>query len=287
MAEDIKFVYKTYHPKHSASLFGEQFFLYSLIKDKMKVDHNGNIDGLEGAVINLRGNDNMQHVDQINADIAKLKWCVIVITGNEDSTGFYRLIKHLNCKIWVQTPRGSDEADYYLPFGYPNDYIVGAKSVEEGRRYDWFFAGQVSHSRRKQCVEVLRKMQNGRLVETSGFGTGLDYPEYVQETLQSKVIPCPGGPMTPDTFRVYEALESGCVPVLDYTGGHWNYDGDYWRKVFGVHPLPVIHDWKDFPIQLEQILKYWPTYQVQVATWWEEKKEQIVNDLFSQISEIR
>ena len=29
------------------------------------------------------------------------------------------------------------------------------------------------------------------------------------------MIPCPSGPATPDSFRLWEALEAGCVPIAD------------------------------------------------------------------------
>ena len=45
---------------------------------------------------------------------------------------------------------------------------------------------------------------------------------------------CPGGTHE-ETYRVYEALEAGSVPVLR--------DSPAWNLLGGDHPLPVVPDW--------------------------------------------
>ncbi len=128
-------------------------------------------------------------------------------------------------------------------------------------------------------------MPNGQLVETSGFGAGLAYPEYVGLMRKSKVIPCPGGALTPDTFRLYEALELGCIPIADMHGG-LQFEGDYWHKIFGYIPFPTIESWDDFPKILENTLDNYDVKQQNTLNWWHSIKAKIVLDLFNQINEI-
>lgn len=290
MPDAIRFVYKTFHPIHSPCLYGEQYFLDTLLTGKVDFQWGGELAGLDGVIISFRGNDNAKYIDELNEAISHLKWCVIIITGNENSTGFYKLIKHHNCKVWVQTPKWEDDADYYLGFGLPTrpwEY----ERPQQPRFLDWSFAGQVNHSRREQLSKVLHKMPDCmplvNLIETTGFFQGLPHRTYVDLLHNTKVVPCPGGPSTPDTFRLYEALECGCVPVADAHAGHHDFDGDYWQKVFGEVPFPVIHDWREFPELLKHVLADWDKLQPEVASWWADRKQKIVTDLFSQIKELQ
>jgi hypothetical protein len=41
-------------------------------------------------------------------------------------------------------------------------------SIDTGKELDWFFAGQVNHDSRRECVETLRGLSDGKLVETGG-----------------------------------------------------------------------------------------------------------------------
>lgn len=276
----IKFIYKTYHPKNASHLFGEQYFLHSLLKDK--VEFVDSLDGLDGAIISIRGCDNLAYIPKLNEEISRLKWCLIIVTGNENSTDFYRAIKHPNCRIWVQTPKHMDEANGFIGFGYPAEI----PQIETVKDLDWFFAGQVNNPRRKQCVEVLRKMHGGELVETAGFNQGLPYDQYLEKMRRAKVIPCAGAPVTPDTFRVYEALECGCIPVVDAMMGKGSWGGDYWGLVWHDLPLITIQDWRLFPNVLQEILANYDEKSALLSYAWKRSKERIVENLFYQVESI-
>lgn len=274
----IPLIFKNYNPNTRSHFFGEQIFIYELIKNF--VEEVESLDNLDGAVIFIRSNSNLTYIKQFNEEIAKLKWCLIIVTENENCNNFYKMIKHKNCKIWLQTPGAFDNADYYLPFGWPTNI---ESSYNKERKYDWFFSGQVTHSRRIKCVESLRGIKNGNLIETGGFGQGLAHSEYIENMRQSKIVPCPGGAIIPDTFRVYEALESGCVPVVDRHGGLVYYEGDYWNKVLGEVPFPVVTYWKNLPVIIKRILTDWPKKQLEVSKWWENYKLRVKEDFLIHI----
>ena len=119
------------------------------------------------------------------------------------------------------------------------------------------------------------KNQNGFLLETPGFNQGLDYYDYVEKLKQSKIVICPGGAATPDTFRVFEALECGCVPIIDAQSGrgYSTVVGNYWQKVFGKDfPVPVITNWADLERYINDILEECETYQEIAHNWWDKYK---------------
>lgn len=277
----VDFVYLTINPDRSHSFCGEDYLLHSLLKDKVNfIDGARALDGLGGAIVSIKGCDELKHADELNRELAKLKWCVVIVKGNENSTGFYKLIKHPNCKIWVQTPKAEDTADYYLGFGTPSEVL----EIQVPKTLNFFFAGQDTHRRRHECLAVLDKLSGGLVLRTLSFGQGLPYLEYLQAMRNAKVIPCPAGAATPDTFRVYEALECGSIPVVDAQRGVGEFEGDYWRKVWGDVPFPIVQNWKEFPAILDSLLLQWDTKAPEVFSWWKLKKEQIVKDLFQQIS---
>ena len=64
--------------------------------------------------------------------------------------------------------------------------------------------------------------------------------EYVGELLNTKFVPCPGG-MNPETFRFYEALEMGAIPVYVRTPG----DDLYFQKIHENLQILGSTSWND------------------------------------------
>ena len=52
--------------------------------------------------------------------------------------------------------------------------------------------------------------------------------------------PCPFGYINPDTFRIMEVLEAGCIPIVQKMPFI-----DYYKYIFGDHPFIVIKNWKE------------------------------------------
>src|SRR5579864_2231774 len=79
---------------------------------------------IEGAVVVVHGGREHGRIDKLNEDIAKLKWCLIVAIGDEESTFPLEKIEHANKKIWVQEPIPGrhDFADRFLIDGYGHDH---------------------------------------------------------------------------------------------------------------------------------------------------------------------
>lgn len=210
---------------------------------------------------------------RLNNLIAPLKGVILVSLGDEGCTFPYSEIKHPNLKWWIQTPKpGVAPEGRYLIEGYPPDCRENLANMHNSSRaLDWFFAGQNTHARRHQCIDVLRKLPNGNLLETASFWSGYSRHTYYFGLSEAKVAPCPAGPLTPDSFRFAEALEAGCVPVLDA----FSPDGvsGYWDMVLGPnHPVQVLADWENFPKVLDLILSNWEQEQKLTQYWWKKFK---------------
>lgn len=226
-----------------------------------------------GAVIVIHGGNefhaNPAIAKVINEEIARLRWVVLVVTGDEAAEFPVRDLRHPNMRLWVQNPKpGLTRADRYLICGYPNDCReMLARVGRVDKDLDWFFAGQMSHARRHRMGEAFSGMPNGKLIPTAGFGQGLEHEEYYRYMARARVVPCPSGPATADSYRVAEALEAKAVPLLDAC----SLDGEkgYWDRVFGPdHPFIVVDDWMEVRQKLPGLLEDWERIQRLTGYWW-------------------
>lgn len=234
-------------------------------------------EGLEGAVVVVHGGNERMRSRLITEIIRSLKWVLLITIGDESADFPHDQIKHPNLLRWIQTPRpGGDVAERYLLCGWPNDcQEFVAKVGDRNKYFDYFFAGQMTHSRRWELGVALQSLPNGMFVPTQGFGQGLGHEEYYRVMVQSRVVPCPAGPATPDTYRMCEALEAGAVPVLDAA----SIDGreGYWDLVLPNHPFTVLQNWSDFPPVMNSIWKHWPRDLEECQAYWSRYKEEFNN----------
>ena len=272
----IPIVYLTFHETRKAYYYGEQIFLRSLLEDTGILERKDSLQGLSGAVVSIRACDNYKYIDRINEELSKLKWCVVIITGNENSTNFHTQIDHPNCLKWLQTPRIGDDADYFLGFGWPTNDILN-KSEDRDRDIKMSFSGQVNNNSRKICIEQLKNLKNTKVIETKGFNQGLPYLEYLELLKRSEYIACPSAITTPDSFRIYEALEVGSVPILD-TQTH-----EQFSYIWGGNPLICVSDWHK--LGLVYLLDF-EIMQNRCQIWWADRKKKIVDDLLLHIKSI-
>lgn len=231
-----------------------------------------------GAVVIVHGAHEVTTANQVVNNIERLVWSVVIVIGDEASVFPVERLYGNRRKVWVQmpVPGRHDRADRKLICGYPHDTVAFLEHYKGiPRPLDWSYAGQVNHAYRKQCVEVLRSMHNGFLFESPTFWNGIPRDEYYKVLAQSKLVACPPGANTPDTLRVAEALEAGCIPVADDRwppgyprSGNPGMMG-YWRYVLGEEPpFPLIRDWREFPGVLAQQLAEGPEKADRIQTWW-------------------
>jgi hypothetical protein len=228
-----------------------------------------------GAVLVIPARHHVDDVDDINEQLSKLDWALVILTSDEERVFPAEKLDHPNIAVWVQTPHDTDRADWVLPVGFPPHLPGLLSGIDRPEKAGWFFAGQVNNSRRKACLETLRGLPDGRLVETPGFTQGLPHAEYAHGLAQARVVPCPAGPQTVDTFRVAEALEAGCVPVVDEVAGREGNQAWYWPLMWGDLPFPRLSHWTTFPILLAEIESDWPRVANRCSAWWQGYKRDL------------
>lgn len=238
----------------------------------------------DGAIVVLHGgqlqmfNNGASACEMINTAVSKMSWCIFVSIGDEGTEFPLHLLSHPNSRLWVQTPLPTTKADRYLIEGYPH----GTRRVESRRDMNFFFSGQNTHLRRDRCMTALCEYWlhngNGVYMQTDGFGKGMPQEEYLRFMSGAKIVPCPSGPLTPDTFRIWEALECGAVPIVDSRSLRDETQG-FWPVVLGEHPFPMIDEWHNLPEVMGHVLGDWDRLSRFCQYWWKSYKLQFRDSL--------
>lgn len=226
--------------------------------------------GVEGAVVIVAGRY-PEALDRVRAAIAPLAWVLLIVTGDEASVFPWRAVEHPNLRWWIMTPRPDVHAGLDARFvgsGWPPHLRANLDGHDLPRERDWCFAGQVNHERRHRLVDTLRERGGGTLIRTAGFAEGLAPAVYADLLARTRVVPCPSGRETPDSFRLYEALEAGCVPLADAACPAYA-DRDYWSMVFPEPPpFDLVDDWGDVGKHIDAALDGWAHRANVVQAWW-------------------
>jgi len=101
----------------------------------------------------------------------------------------------------------------------------------------------------------------------------------MSEALSStEFLPCPNGFFHPETYRLYEALECGCIPIVENAY-------KYYDRLFPENPFLKVDKWYD----AKSILTGWDNEQIgkkrnECSNWWNQQKEKIQDDIKDKIT---
>jgi len=253
-----------------------------------------------GAVVVIPGGHNQGREAEFGAALSALDWCLLIVTSDEedlfDPDGVTSHLVAGRHVLWWQTPpvgRCGEDGWRALPIGFRAGTVGQAAGLRDGwlwheRAIFATFAGQVTHARREQALAALAALPDTvrvRVAPTDRFAAGLGWDDYLTTLGQARWAPCPSGPVCLETFRMWEALEMGAVPIVDLltpgtqdpAGGH-----DYWRRVLGKgHPLLLVDEWG---AGLDWVGRYDRGFNdrlmaVRTEAWWQEFKRGLARDL--------
>lgn len=240
-------------------------------------DTIGTVPAGRGAVVVVPARHHAGEVDALNAMLAPLPWVLLILTGDEEHVFPAGDVRHPNLRLWVQTP---DPARTYPPGTrwLPNGPAPLAYDTPWGERTrDVVLLAQDTHSRRHECADAVQAIfdsgRTGHLTRSAGFTQGVEPAEYMALMASARVCPAPSGPVCADSFRAWEALELGTVPVLDaYTPSSSGWP--YWSAigaVGGKSPafLPSAGNWADdLPVAVDLVVSAWPVRASRATAWW-------------------
>jgi hypothetical protein len=213
----------------------------------------------------------------------------VIHLGDEDYTSpidFYPRCAFVLRHYWKQEFQNSPHVMTF-PLGFRNGFW-SSNSPEKLRESHlrslvWSFAGQVTKSSREHMVRCLKQIKGDRFLhETRSFVdsnalVGQKYRAMLGNTL---FAPCPRGWWNLDSFRVYEALECGAIPIVEKG------PIDYFSLFFGDHPFLTVESWDEAPTLVRQLManpEQLEKRRQACADWWQACKADFKNQITTTI----
>ena len=247
----------------------------------------------DGTVIVASGTCLHHHPDQAATveRIGQYPWALFCLTSDESRQLNRHQIKCPRLVTWQQYTTPKYKAHRQMLLGWPADcrpiLLPMLRLPLAERPLRWAFAGQITHRVRDDMAANLMAAGGGEMHSSPGFGQGLGREDYYRLLTQARIAPCPTGPVHPDSFRLYEALEAGCLPVCSAhaPGGPQSYE--YWPWVLdGPPPFPVVEQWSEFKDIFD---RYQDDIILQrdankAAAWWLGYKRQVALDMVDDVA---
>lgn len=250
-----------------------------LYPHNLVVKHHRGYAPTEGTVVVVPGRFWNTAYDQIADALSRYEWVLGLRVSDEEDWFNPTMVEHPNAKWWIQTPRFQSEypnGSRFLPVGY----TPHARFADPSEKLlDVFLSGQDTHRRRHECFDTLEGLKRSRIHRTAGFTQGMDAGEYVRCCGLAKLMPCPSGAVSVDSFRVWEALEADAIPVVDKVSP---VDGptNYWERVLQDPPFPLVHDWG--AVDWVELLDGWDPEPVQ--GWYRSYKRRLADWLVEDLT---
>jgi hypothetical protein len=267
-----------------------------------------------GAIVVVSGGfgwaDRTQQIENVMSrlqdKIAALPWVVVVTCYDACSHLRVDHLQHPRMKIWVQEPKpgpgtGNEgripaigmlnhHAYRRVPVGYTRTVLDFLPKFDlDDKLMPWFFAGRMDQEWRADWTAAIAALPEADdCLPISRVSTSF----YVGCLAMAKVVPCRPS-ITPETARVYEALEAGCIPIVASVSGAegWNVRYDwthYWEYVLGEPPpFPVIPSPGHLADAVRKTLDNWDEQSKLVRSWWADYKVRLARDLRAEVEGLR
>ena len=171
---------------------------------------------------------------------------------------------------------GLSEKVLNIPLGYNDNFtdLTDNPSSRE-RKYLWSYVGERWDQNRNAMAGAMRTVPNGNLYVVHHTGPRMSVVDMSRMYRDSVFVPCPRGAISMDNFRVTEALEAGCIPIVERS--------DYWAKMHGPNPpLIQISNWQEAPAIIADLANDPARLEMVRLTckqWWEERKLQLTDQV--------
>ncbi len=243
------------------------------------------------AIVHVSARFHIDRVDELNDYLNAWSGVVLILTSDEEHTFPVENLAHPNMRIWRQLPR-VDHPSWPLisrGFGEGVPYDTTPEHAE-ARDLAWVFAGQITHQRRDWwMLTMVDRFMSDRhekaiLIATKAFTDGVERDEYLNLLGRSRAVVCPSGAASQSSFRVYEALEAGAIPIADDVRPDGGGSG-YWDAVFAERPpFPVVTTPDMSVIDETQAMGKWG--RLRVWAWWAREQRQMRHDLLDDLLEV-
>ena len=164
-----------------------------------------------------------------------------------------------------------------FPLGYKSG-TSHKKNITE-RKYKWSFIGTPHKSSRHDLLFQLSMIKPSYSYKTKRFNDQILETDEMNSILSStEFVPCPNGFVHPETYRIYESLECGCIPIVENTY-------QYYDRLFPENPFLKINKWKE----AKEIIESYEISKIkkkreECAVWWNEYKKKLQENFAKKIN---
>ena len=165
-----------------------------------------------------------------------------------------------------------------IPVGYKSG--ISLTNISVTRNLRWAFVGTPHKSSRHDLLFNLSEIKPNFIHETGKFGdkNSLNSDQISEIFTKTDFIPCPNGFFHPETYRVYEALECGCIPIVEDSY-------NYYERLFPQNPFIKISKWSE----AKTIIKQWNKKNIEkkkneCIKWWNDYKSLLQNSIKQKIN---
>tara|TARA_Y100000590_G_scaffold451446_1_gene592868 strand:+ start:14 stop:904 length:891 start_codon:yes stop_codon:yes gene_type:complete len=269
---DRDYVWGIYHKKNSNLWIYEilKKIKYNIIKSEAELEKDDTLIIVDSSI-----EEKKEFYEKLKLICSK-----IFLFHLGDESGFYDLSSiYKNCNyVWRTFCSNRFFVNNHIkciPIGYKSGVLNKQK---KNRKYKWAFVGTPHKSSRHDLLFQLSDIEPFFSHKTEKFDQKIISVEEMSEALSStEFMPCPNGFVHPETYRLYEALECGCIPIVESTY-------QYYDRLFPNNPFIKVSKWSD----ARPIIRGWGADQIkqkkeECEIWWKDLKNEIQKSIKDKI----
>jgi len=197
-----------------------------------------------------------------------------------DDISFYGQASRVFRNYWR---RGLPAHATVIPLGYARGrhsrhYSTTTTPTFTERPTVWSFAGSLDREGRDAALATLRSVSPHVEKSKASWDStpALEPPAYNDLLRTTKFVPCFKGSRSLESYRLYEALEQGAIPI--YVPAESSGCSDEWRELLGSHPFLGFPSWAKAAELLPMLCtqtEAMERHRLACAEWWEVKKAEV------------
>jgi hypothetical protein len=171
----------------------------------------------------------------------------------------------------------------------PNGFSIDPPETQvraTDRKYAWSFVGEAGKSSRPDMVRNLSTIEPHICFSSTPVGgvaffdrglagkRRIPKEDFVEILRQSAFAPAPMGNASLESVRLYDALESGAIPIVER-----RLTLDYFKEFLGKHPLPTVDSWSEGRGLIVRYLNDpagLDALQQECISWWENYQGRLI-----------
>ena len=166
----------------------------------------------------------------------------------------------------------------HMPLGFTKGFDITSPNPKATERHLlWSFVGQRWDQNRQNMYEEMKNIGPNICHIAEQTGERISTHEMSNIYRDSIFVPAPRGWSVIDTFRITEALEAGCIPIIEAN--------DYWRQLYREEiPCIKLCQWGDtqalrIVASMASNADYLESIRQQCSDWWTKIKQRTTDEV--------